>query len=198
MVESPALELAYTMHDSPTPEVRRRTERGGPLPGVRRRHRARFSRIRRAALARPRRLCGCALTVPTRRVGVGLANQAEALAAGSFAERIAGERYGHGREGLQLELDRLPAELEEEGTRKNAYLEQERGICSRGQLRGCRARPCCSRTAEGCFGVGPLAQGGQAGLTDLRRAGQGGGAGGQPGEAVERACDGCGRLLHTR
>jgi hypothetical protein len=68
----------------------------------------------------------CALTVADRGAsGAGPLSQAEELAAELFAERLAGESTRHGSESLQIELNRLTAQLEAE-RRRTRDLEQER------------------------------------------------------------------------
>lgn len=70
----------------------------------------------------------CALTVADRGAsGAGPLNQAEELAAELFAARLAGESTRHGSESLQIDLDRLTAQLEEE-RRRTRDLEHERDM----------------------------------------------------------------------
>ena len=116
------------MHDSPTPDVRRRTERGDRCQVCGSETQRRLFRIVVPHWQGTFDCVECALTVADRGAsGVGSLNQAEELAAELFAERLAGESTRHGSEGLQMELDRLTAELEEE-RRRTRDLEQERDM----------------------------------------------------------------------
>ena len=119
------------MHGSPTPDVRRHTERGDRCQVCGSETQRRLFRIIVPHWQGTFDCVECALTVADRGVsGVGSLSQAEELAAELFTERLAGESRRHGNESLQVELDRLTAELELE-RRRSRDLELERDTLAR-------------------------------------------------------------------
>jgi signal transduction histidine kinase len=119
------------MNGAPTPDVRRHTERGDRCQVCGSETQRRLFRIVVPHWQGTFDCVECALTVADRGAsGVGSLNQAEELAAELFAERLAGESTRHGSENLQIELNRLTAQLEEERQRSRE-LERERDRLAR-------------------------------------------------------------------
>jgi signal transduction histidine kinase len=119
------------VHDFQAPGIRRHTDRGDRCQVCGSEMETRMYRIVVPHWQGTFDCMECALTVADRGAsGAGPLSQAEELAAELFAARLAGESTRHGSENLQIELNRLTAQLEEERQRARE-LERERDRLAR-------------------------------------------------------------------